>query len=94
MTRFTKLMTAPSYIINFNFLFPFSIDGKKSPASTGHNQTARKHHMTYVVEPECKYLDHSECGETGQAMATVTINVIDATNSRDSCDTIGAGKKL
>ena len=71
-----------------------TIDGKKSPTSIGHNQTKRKHHMTFVVEPQCKYLDHAECGETGEAMAAVTISVIESTNSGGSCDTIGAGKKF
>ena len=58
-----------------------------------HNQTIRMHHLTMVVEPECKYLDHLECGETGLAMATATISVLDATNSGASCDTVGSGKK-
>ena len=71
-----------------------TIDGKTSDAANKHNQTIRKHHLTMVVEPECKYLDHLECGETGLAMATATISVLDATNSGESCDTVGSGKKL
>ena len=69
-----------------------TFDGKTSETSIGHNQVERRHHLTFVVEPECKYLEHVECGETGVAMAMATINVIDATNSGDSCDTLGAGK--
>lgn len=69
-----------------------TFDGKTSETSIGHNQVERKHHLTFVVEPECKYLEHVNCGETGAAMAMAIIDVIDATNSGESCDTLGAGK--
>ena len=43
------------------------------------------------MEPECKYLDHVTCGETGLAMCVATMNVIEETNSIETLDTIGAG---
>ena len=54
----------------------------------------RQHHLTFVVEPELKYLDHIRCGETGLAMAMATMNIIGATYSDDTITVVGAGNKL
>ena len=33
-------------------------DGKKSAVSIGHNKTERCHNLTFIREPEPRYLDH------------------------------------
>ena len=50
----------------------------------------RQHHLTFVVEPECKYLEHLRSGETGLAMCVTMMSVIEETNSKDSLLAIGA----
>ena len=71
-----------------------TFDGKTVDESIGHNQTERNHQLTFVVEPEMKYLEHAKCGETGIAMCMATMNVIEETNSLDSLLAIGAGKTI
>ena len=66
-----------------------TIDGKICDVNIGHNQTERKHVLTFVTEPACKYIDHLECGETGRAMSVANMTVISETNSLESLTTIG-----
>ena len=69
-----------------------TIDGKICETAIGHNQVERRHILTYVTEPACKYIQHLECGETGRAMGVANMSVIEETNSLESLTTMGGGK--
>ena len=55
-------------------------DGKKSEVSVGHNKTERCHNLTFIREPEPRYIDHIECEETGLEMADASMKVISKRN--------------
>ena len=73
-------------------------DGKKSKRAIGHNKFERQHFLTVIKEgfetPDPKYIDHKEAGETGLSMGGIVMDVIEATDSKDSLLAIGSGETL
>lgn len=69
-------------------------DGKSSAKAIGHNLTERVHHLTVIKEgfeqPDPKYVDHMECGETGIDMAKAVLSVVESTESQESLLAIGS----
>ena len=57
-----------------------------------HCRTKKVHNITVISEPGGDYVDHSESGESGLAMANYLYEVIVETESKESLLAMGSGK--
>ena len=57
-----------------------------------HCRTKKVHNITVISEPGGDYVDHSETGESGLAMANYLYEVIVETESKESLLAMGSGK--
>ena len=71
-------------------LICLKMDGKSSEAAIGLNKFKKQHTITVIKEPNPKYVDHFESGESGLSVAGGLHRVIQSTKSETTLLAIGS----